>query len=80
MACATHAGASSLDDVMRGLQDIKEMAAERFGQTRQASKIQEAELRQLKTLLKCRVVWADGDPTLQSLLGPEPAENSAAWW
>jgi hypothetical protein len=28
MASAIHAGASYLDDVMRGIQDIKEMAAE----------------------------------------------------
>ena len=72
---------------MTGIQELKAVqqviqavVAERLSQTRQASKIKEAELEQVTTSLKCRVVWAEGDPTLESLLGPQPEEDTAAWW
>lgn len=81
-----HAGASSLDAVMSGIEDLKAdqqalyaILAERVSQTRQASKINEADLEQMMTSLKCLVTWAEGDPSPEDLLGPKPEEDTAAW-
>ncbi|BDA45765.1 hypothetical protein COCOBI_07-5520 [Coccomyxa sp. Obi] len=76
------AGGVSQDDVVAAIQDLKAgqqliqaAIAERFSQTRQASKIKLAELEQVTETIKCRVLWASGDPTLDELLGPPPEEE-----
>ncbi len=71
---------AGIKELQVGQQAIQAVVAERVSQTRQASKITEAELEQVTMSLKCRVVWAEGDPTLESLLGHQPDEDNAAWW
>ena len=63
-----------------GQQAIQAVVAERASQTRQASKIKEAELRELKAAQRFGVVWSEEDPPLESLLGPRPSEDPAIWW
>ena len=81
------AGGPSQDAIMTGIEKlmrwqeaIQAVLAERLIQTRQASTIDEAELRVLMTAARCRAVWDADDPTLMSLLGPAPEEGTASWW
>ena len=83
------AGGGSQDAVLTGIQELKAglegiqaVVAESRSQTRQASNIKETDLEQVTQSLQCCVVWAWGDPTLESLLGPRPRpdEETAAWW
>lgn len=68
------------EELSEGFKELKHAMDERNSRTRQASRINEADWHAAKRAASALVIWAEGDPTLESLLGPQSAEGSAAWW